>query len=562
MPDVNQIHRETPSFLTQGDAASISSRAMEVYELGVSHFAKHLANAYSQGYMHDVQCHLTQGPHGEDVRAVEMNHFSVEARGPISVTERPLDIAIRGPGFLTVDGSGSTEESTKILCGAKVSGSFQMDDNGYLYDEGGNILLGKEVNPDGKTINPCSVLTDLDRVKLDLMPDQAKASENIEFAGVLPADNISPGDTRDSAVDVYDSLGVAHQLRFVWKFLAPRVWQITAQDSVNTPLFQDVAGGAAWQDTLDANGNLQTRGGAIITFTEDGAYDGSLAATEVTYIPYDDALRDYTAAKTISDFVSKTVAENPAITKADLITQATNFANITYPVGVPPTLEHTEAQVAIAAMTAAGPLATDAETAAVTETGAKRTDMDNAWTALSPSFSPQKMPPSVYAQGWLNSAGALVGSADSTIALDPSDYKLSGDQYQVRTPEQDGRGSSAFKGVSVSDGGLISYEFFGQQPKPAWQLFLVNFTNNNAMVQEFGNILIPNDRCGPYVLDTPLNNNLGASQAKCIVESNVNQQEAMLGSQRMSIVTQANTTVYKIAIDLDKFIMNMIAQSA
>lgn len=564
MPDVNQVHRTTPGFVTQCNAADTAAIGMSVYELGLSHFAKHLANAYSQGYMHDLQYHLTQGPNGEQVRAVEMNQFDVESRGPIAVTDRPLDIAIRGPGHLIVDGSGSTSEDTKILHGMKISGSFQMDVDGYLHDEGGNILLGKPVDDNGQ-FAPCSVLTDLERVKLDLMPDQSKATENIRFAGVFPADNITPGDTRESAVDVYDSLGVAHQLRFVWKFLSPRLWQITAQDTMNTPLTQDTLGGDPWQDTLDNAGNLDVRGGAIITFDENGLYDGALPATDATYVTYDNALRDHTVAKAMSDRAAKILLENPTISKADLITDATNFADANYPAPVPPagaTREHTEAQAVIAAMTAAGPNAADALTAAEGETAAQQTNQNNAWLALLPIFSPQKMPPKVFAHNWVSSTGALVGSADSTIALDPSQFDLSGDQYQVRTPEQDGRGSSAFKGISIDDGGVISYEFFGQEPKKAWQLFLINYTNNNAMVQEFGNILIPNENCGAYVLNMPLTNNLGATQPKCIVESNVNQQEALLGTQRMSLVTQANTTVYKIAVDLDKFIMNMIAQSA
>ena len=561
MPDVNQIHRETPSFVTQCQAADTAAIAMSVYELGLSHFAKHLANAYSQGYMHDLQYHLTQGPHGEQVRAVEMNHFDSDARGPITVTDRPLDIAIRGPGHLVVDGSGSTSPDSKIVPGAKISGSFQMDADGFVHDEGGNILLGKPVDDAGQ-FAPCSVLTDLERVKLDLMPDQSKATENVRFAGNFPADNIKPGDTRESAVDVYDSLGVSHQLRFVYKFLSPRVWQMTIQETMGTTLSQDTLGGASWQDTLNTDGNLQTRGGAIITFDDEGNYNGSLPATDATYVVYDDALRDYTAAKTMSDRAAKTLLENPTISKADLITDATSFMNATYPVSVPPTRERTEAEAVITAMNGAGPTAANALTAAEGETTAKKTDKDNAWLALTPHFSPQQMPPKVFAHDWLNSLGTLVGSADSTIALDPSEFYLSGDQYQVRTPEQDGRGSSAFKGVSINDGGVISYEFFGQEPKKAWQLFLVNFTNNNAMVQEFGNILIPNENCGAYVLNMPLTNNLGATQPKCIVESNVNQQEALLGTQRMSLVTQANTTVYKIAVDLDKFVMNMIAQAA
>src|SRR6056300_1745618 len=93
-----EIHRNNPSFTTTTSASMLSSIGMTTYELGVSHFAKHLANVHSQGYMHDNQVHLTNGPNGEAVRAVEMNNFDIANRGPLQNTDRELDVAVNGRG--------------------------------------------------------------------------------------------------------------------------------------------------------------------------------------------------------------------------------------------------------------------------------------------------------------------------------------------------------------------------------------------------------------------------------------------------------------------------------
>ncbi|TGW14803.1 flagellar hook-basal body complex protein [bacterium NHP-B] len=570
----NEIVRSVPAFCTQGDASDISATGMDVYEEGVAHFAKHLANVETIGYMHDNLCHLTNGPHGETVRGVEMNNFDVSARGPMRHTERELDIGVRGRGFLLVDASGSADESADTLPCAKTTGSFQVDASGYVYDEGGNTLLGKKINNDG-TVDPCSLMSDLDRVKMPMTFNQADATENVRFNGILPADNVSLGDTHESAVDVADSLGVGHQFRFTWTFLAPRVWQMTLQDSTNTPVFQDTAGGDSWVDGNNADGLFATRGGAVVHFTENGDYSGAVAATDANYVAWDDALRAYEAAKIVNDHATTLLDTNPTMTKADFDAQIAAFALNAYPaktIAPSDTVEYTSSQDIVADLTGvAGTIGVGGpfvnvnaiKAAGTTDITGKQTTLGNTWNTLSPQFTPQSMPPKVFAQGWLNSEGVPVGSADSTIALDPSTMALSGNQYQLQTPEQDGRMAAPFKGISISDTGVISSEFFGQDPKPEWQLFLVNFPNNNAMEQHGRNLLLPTIECGdPYVLSTPLTSNLGATQAKSLVTSNVDDTKTMLGSQKMSMATQMNTTVFKIAVDLDKFIIGMISQTA
>lgn len=559
MPDVNEVHRHNPTFTTQCEAASIASVGMDTYQLGVSHFAKHLANAHTIGYMHDTQAHLTNGPNGEQVRAVEMNLFDEDNRGALQQTERNLDLAVNGRGFMVVDSSGSKDTTAEPEHGMKTSGSFQLDSAGYMYDEGGNVLMGARINDDG-SINTYSVLSNLERIQVPMMPEQSKATENIGMSGILPADNVQVNDTRETAVDVYDSLGVGHQLLFTWKFLGPRMWHLTVKDSMGATLTQETAAGESWEDDLCAahNNSMIERRGAIVNFTEDGSYNGSLNADTTEFQDWDRATMELGIVEDILNYAQSLYDQDQSITKLSLMNKTTAYANGKYTC-----VDNTEKATSDGMLTAmdTGIDAHDALQMGQAEQQSAATYLDDSLTLMLPLFSPTDMPQDIYVTDWLNSTGTEVGSADSTIALDPSMFSLAGTQYHMQTPTQDGAGSSAFKGISIDSDGVLSYEFFGQDSKPGWLIPLIHYPNNNAMLQKSENVLVPTPECGSdYVLAAPKESNMGTMHSKTIVQSNVNEQKALLGSHEMARAAEVNTTVYKIATELDKFIIQMIAQ--
>ncbi|MEH0001997.1 MAG: flagellar hook-basal body complex protein [Holosporaceae bacterium] len=548
----NETVRSNPSFTTTSDAAMTSAVGMETYEDSLAHFGKHLANLHSLGYMHDTLCHATNGPNGEQVRGIEINNFDDQARGPLHNTERELDIAVNGRGFMIVDASGSVDNNTPIEHGMKTTGSFQLDRDGYIYDEGGNTLLGVPVEDDG-SVSPFSLIEHLERIKIPLNPSQADATTNIAFGGILPADNIEVNDVKENAVDVFDSLGVVHQLRFSWTFLAPRIWQLTAQDSQNAKLTQDTINGDSWVNTP-----LGGRGGCIVGFDVNGDYQGTVPTSNAEFQAFDTANLSLDGANSASEYILQKSREEPGITTAALVTATQNHINTTYPATTHPNENTAGLAVANAMTNATLALALqEAETERATYEAAQET----AFQALETVLVPSSRPPNVYVTDWRNSEGELVGSSNSTIALDPSAYRLTGNQFIVQTPVQDGMGSTSFKGIDVSSNGIISFEFYGQPSKPAWAIPLIHYPNNNGMVQDTSNVLRPTPECGDfYVLSTPLTSNLGSTEAKTIVQSNVNAQKALLGGHTMARATEVNTTLFKIAVELDKFVIQTIAQ--
>jgi len=553
MPEVNQTLRQNPQFVTQSAADQTAVVGLETYGEGLSHFSKHLANMHTLGYMADSMCHLTQGPNGEQVRGIEMNQFDDQNRGPLEGTNRVLDLAVNGRGFLIVDASRSTDPDSPIQHGMKTTGSFQMDSEGYVYDEAGNTLLGAPIDEKGN-VAPFSLMAQLERVQIPMDPGDVSATTQITFDGILPADNVSKGDIKQNAVDVFGSLGVAHQLQFSWTFLGPRLWRLTAVDSEGAKLSQNADGSGPWVHD-EAN-----PGGCIVGFDTNGQFAGSVPATETTYQDYETAQRTSEGGKQVLEFIQQAIKTNPTLTHAQLSASATDFRNNTFQDTRAP--EYVGADGVLNAFSAE----TDrgaAETAAVTAQETHINDEKTAHQALESLFSPLQHPPSVYVQDWRNSEGTLLGEANSMINIDVSAYRMTGNDFLIQTPSQDGVGSTVFKGLSVSSSGILSYEFFGQPSKPVWAIPLINFANNNGLEQNANNVLLPTDACGErYILASPLSSTLGSLDSKALMKSNVNPQKTLLGGHHMARATEMNTTLFKIATELNKFVIQMIAQAA
>lgn len=102
--------------------------------------AQNLANATTTGYRameHRFRAVPILGE-GAPTRAfaADTSVADVFEQGPITVTGRPLDIAVKGPGWIAVQGADGAEAYTR-------AGNLQTDANGVLQTSSGFNVLGE-----------------------------------------------------------------------------------------------------------------------------------------------------------------------------------------------------------------------------------------------------------------------------------------------------------------------------------------------------------------------------------------------------------------------------------
>lgn len=216
----------------------------------------------------DFGSSYTPGGHGVMVGDRSINF----GQGEIRQTDRDLDLAVDGNGFLVLlDGDETFYSRT---------GSFEIGDDGYIVMQGTDMRLAV-LDADGR---PAAVNIDASRT------DPPKATDRITFA-----DNLSSTATTYTIPDlkVYDAKGEAH----VWtiKFTRP-----AAVFDTWTVAVTDATGKAIGSQTLKFSG------GAVDPASAELLFEDSASGLSVTL--------DF--AKNVTSFSSGTVSSLRAATVA------------------------------------------------------------------------------------------------------------------------------------------------------------------------------------------------------------------------------------------------------
>lgn len=148
---------------------------------------------------------------------------NIHTQGSLQPTGRPEDLAIQGNGFFVV-GDGSRVFYTR-------DGSFSRGSDGDLVNAAtGMKVLGWTAAPDG-TIDPTGPVGP---INIPLGEKTiAQATNKIVFMYNLDANATAP---HGMSVDVYDSLGVRHTLKFTFTKTATNQWSWTVEESSGTPV--------------------------------------------------------------------------------------------------------------------------------------------------------------------------------------------------------------------------------------------------------------------------------------------------------------------------------------
>lgn len=528
------------------NAGITSASGIGTYRQGQSFCASLLANQRSIGYMGGTVAYVTNSQYGTQVRGVQMNNFDKEYRGGFENTNRSLDLSSDGRGFMVVDTSGSTDPFTNKEYGFKTTGHYELDKDGYVHDEAGNYLLGVKVSEDG-VVPQFSLLKQLDRIQIPMSPSVIKATTEVCIEGSLPVDNVPLGAIKQNAVDVYDSLGVVHQLNFEWSKLdAPLMWRFTAEDSEGAVVAQDSLGGTPWKPTETEDG------GIIVRFSDTGVYKGFVLTDNANYKSWDEALEKVLGGIEILEAARRIFAGNPSV---NLETLKNALA------AIKDRMETNQQEGATAVMAA---MEHTTITTAISEGEAKldelRTAEKDALISLETQFDPDAPLPTVHVSEWRNNTGLLDGAQESDITLSLSSMKNIGNEFQIETPRQNGSGSTEFQSLSISPDGFLKLDFTNQNSQPVWLIPFIEYANNNGMLQDSRNVLRPTPACGTFKLAAPTHSNLGSLRSKMVVSSNVEPQETLLKAHVTSQAAQTNATLYQMSMKLDSHLLNVFAQ--
>ncbi len=207
-------------------------------------------------------------------------------QGTVQNTGRSLDLAINGQGFFVLR-EGTGQVFTR-------AGNFSLQANGAVTNTVGNVLQGSPLNQDGTVAGPVG------DVVIGGITSQAKATTNVAVTGNLQSDaptTTFPSGTPTEAqayanssfatsVQVYDSLGKAHNLLLFFSRTGTNAWDVNvgvdAADTGGTAGTVDVIG--TQMLNYDTNGKVLSGGtvSANVTFTGASAQTIGLDLTNLT----------------------------------------------------------------------------------------------------------------------------------------------------------------------------------------------------------------------------------------------------------------------------------------
>ncbi|OFW87031.1 MAG: flagellar hook protein FlgE [Alphaproteobacteria bacterium RIFCSPHIGHO2_12_FULL_45_9] len=191
----------------------------------------------------------------------------IRAQGQIQATDTSTNISINGNGFFVVSDQVDNQPSAYTYTR---NGSFSTDAQGYLINSEGYYLLGQATDDLGNVISTsANDLNSLVPVDVNSISGTAQATAEVRFDMNLPAD-AAIADTFNNSIEIFDALGVSHQISITWAKTAANSWTATFSDPVQTGTA--IASGVLDTDPLTAgaqktiavtfNGN-----GSIASFT-------------------------------------------------------------------------------------------------------------------------------------------------------------------------------------------------------------------------------------------------------------------------------------------------------
>ena len=496
---------------------------------------------------------------------------AVDVQGLFQSSTNATDLGISGDGFFVVNENSGHDGATGFRFTR--AGAFNADKSGYLRNTAGYYLQGYRTNPQGQTVdednvafNPDpTVFTNLETIRLNNIGGTAAATENLTFGAIIPAgDDI--GDSNNTTIQVYDSLGVANNIQLVWTKSANNEWDL----SIAPP------SGAASAILSDEDGNVYAASGRF-DLTENPASGDTIEVDGTTYTFGTDITIGADVATTNTNIVNAlntadlvaggvyggtaTFAANPTDGQTVIIDGVTfefdNNSAITAgrtSVTIGGSLAATITALFAAANTAGADLryarnSSDTSRIDITQieltqgdivfdlegTTAFKQNAAGAVTiselALDPAttagveFDGNGIPTAFNVDDIhmdLNNGAAdleidfnfgTVGQADGLVQFDSP--------YNPQFIDTDGAAFGQFSGVTISEDGLVTALFANGDIRPIFKVPVATFPNPNGLGTNTGNVYNQTDISGLFFLRTPSTGGAGSVQSSVLESSTV-----------------------------------------
>ncbi len=477
---------------------------------------------------------------------VQFNSISeVGRQGLLQSSASPTDLAISGEGMFVVNAVADPTSSDPYLFTR--AGAFEPDQNGNLKNTAGFYLQGWATDASGTpTATNTAVLVSLEPVNVAGVSGSATATSAIELGLNLPATG-AINSTEVTNVQVFDSLGVAHDLTFTWTKSALNEWDLalkTPTGATNTTIENSSGGILAAAGRLDF-ASIPTDGqtvvitdgsGPALTFEFDT--NSSVSGSNIAV--------DISSSSTTTQVASALLAAYQSSTGDTRLTQGTGADTST--------LLFTQSS------TGAATVINSTGAAAITQSSNSFTVPATTVSGAALTFNGNGTPSAINI-ATLRVNNLSSGALDSVISLDLGTVDLSdgltqfSGAYNITFINQNGVQFGTFSGVNISDEGLVVALFDNGETLPIYKIPLVTFANFNGLTAKTGNVYVSSDSSGVPVLRVAKTGSAGAVTSGSLENSTVD-----LGTEftNMILAQRAYSATTRIITTADEMLDELI----
>lgn len=203
----------------------------------------------------------------------------VSQQGLIQTADSGNSLALDGDGMFVVARIGDTG---KLSYAYTRDGQFDVNDLGQLENAAGYALLGYPVDENGVLLaGGTNYVTDLEPIDLDQISGTAEVTSMVALGANLPAD-AAAGDSFTTDVEIFDSLGLAHDVTLIWTKTATNAWELSFSDPTAAGDNATVTGtssGGPVAITFNGDGSLASLSPADIELNISGWTTGAADST-------------------------------------------------------------------------------------------------------------------------------------------------------------------------------------------------------------------------------------------------------------------------------------------
>ena len=443
-------------------------------------------------------------------------HQAVDVQGLFQSSTNTTDLAISGDGMFVVAEEQASGGSGAAGFNFTRAGAFTTDKNGYLKNTAGHYLQGYKTNGTGQTVDSSNVVfnpdptvfTNMETIRLNNIGGSADATEQLTFGANLNAE-AAVGDTSNTTIQVYDSLGVSHNLAMMWTKSGNNAWNL----AIEPP-----SGGAT----------------ANITGTDGSSVYAAAGRIDFTAAPADgETITVVTQGGTVTYEFDTNVAHNAANTRVSYTAgEATGAA-----ASLLTLLQAADATVAVTTIADHGhrfimngsdtkridikqfkTLAEDAQaTDIVVTVNANAAGVSNiaqvgagTWTVQNLDLIPTATPAVSFNGSGIPNAFNVDdigidtnnGSADLSVDFDFGTVGMANGLTQFAAAyspsfiDTDGAAFGQFSGVTISEGGIVTALFANGDVRPIYKIPIATFPNPNGLGANSGNVYNQTDMSG------------------------------------------------------------------